>query len=195
MFHDEPVNLQEWVESLPGNPTLTQAAADAGLSKATLFRHAEKGQTTADNVIAIARVYGVPPVDALVTTGHLRPDEIGGERTSIKMALKRASIGEKWDSIAEDIDGMRLIVGRFPRIHELDITAITDHSSEESEGENDLNRRRKAKAGPTPPVETKAEAGNEAEELDYDALIERINSGAEQVAAQKRTPPLEEHFT
>lgn len=136
-----------------------------------------------------------PPVDALVTTGHLRPDEIGGERTSIKMALKRASIGEKWDSIAEDIDGMHLIVGRFPRIHELDITAITDHSSEESEGESELERRRKAKSGPTPPVETTAEAGNEAEELDYDALIERINAGTEQVAAQKRTPPLEEHFT
>ncbi|WP_368267028.1 DNA-binding protein [Corynebacterium ulcerans] len=189
------MNFEQWLQSLPGSPSPTTAARKAGLVNVTLLRHAEKGETTADNIIAIARAYGIPPVDALVTTGHLRPDEIGGERTSIKMALKRASIGEKWDSIAEDIDGMHLIVGRFPRIHELDITAITDHSSEESEGESELERRRKAKSGPTPPVETTAEAGNEAEELDYDALIERINAGTEQVAAQKRTPPLEEHFT
>lgn len=30
---------------------------------------------------------------------------------------------------------------------------------------------------------------------DYDALIERINSGEEKVAAQEATEPLEEHFT
>lgn len=167
LSHNEPMDFNEWTDSLPGSPSLTQIAQEARLSKATLFRHAEKGQTTADNVIAIARAYGVAPVDALVATGHLQASEVGGERTPIKMALRTASIAEKWDSIADDIDGMQIIVGRFPRANELDIS--------------------NAAARATPDVSPFDD--------DDDALIDRINSGEEQIAAQKRTDPLEEHYT
>ncbi|WP_257160370.1 DNA-binding protein [Corynebacterium cystitidis] len=127
------MNFLDWLQTLPGAPTPTQAAKAADLSNATLLRHADRGQTTADNVIAIARAYGVPPIDALVDTGHLRADEVGDARTSIKMALRMATIAEKWDSIAEDIDGMQLVIGRFPRIDELEISELSSDSTPDVE--------------------------------------------------------------
>ena len=114
----------EWLESLPDSPTPTQAASRARLSNATLLRHAEKGKTTADNVIAIARAYGVPPVDALVDLGFLRPDEAGGEAVRMKEALKEASISQLWDTMADKIDGLHLTVGKFPRMDDIDVTVI-----------------------------------------------------------------------
>ncbi len=132
-LHNELMNFLDWLQTLPGAPTPTQAAKAADLSNATLLRHAKAGQTTADNVIAIARAYGVPPIDALVDTGHLRADEVGDARTSIKMALRMATIAEKWDSIAEDINGMQLVIGRFPRIDELEISELSSDSTPDVE--------------------------------------------------------------
>lgn len=161
------MDFTEWLQSLPGSPTPTIAANRSGLTNTTLIRHASRGATTADNVIAIARAYGVSPVDALVDTGHLEPNEASSERMEIRMALRAASIAEKWDSIAEDIDGMRIVVGRFPRASELDISAVESFITPD-----------------VSPVED-----------DDDALIDRINAGEEQIAAQKRTDPLDEHYT
>lgn len=111
----------EWLESLPGGATPTTAAKKAGLASPTLLRHAERGYTTADNVIAIARAYGVPPVDALVELGFLKPSETGGEAVRLKEALKEASISQLWDAMAEKIDGTQVAVGRFPRFDDLTI--------------------------------------------------------------------------
>ncbi|WP_040422121.1 hypothetical protein [Corynebacterium lipophiloflavum] len=161
------MDFNDWLSSLPGSPTPTIAANKAGLTNTTLIRHATKGQTTADNVIAIARAYGVRPVDALIATGHLEPEEAASERMAIRMALRSASIAEKWDSIAEDIDGMHVVVGHFPRAHELDIAKFDDTSTPD-----------------VSPIDD-----------DDDAIIERINAGQEQIAAQKATDPLEENYT
>lgn len=166
-LHNAVMEFTEWLQSLPGSPSPTTAARKSGLVDATLIRHAAKGATSADNVIAIARAYGVAPVDALVATGHLQANEVGGERTPIKMALRAASIAEKWDSIAEDIDGMKIIVGRFPRASELDISTVESFITPD-----------------VSPVED-----------DDDALIDRINAGEEKIAAQRRTDPLDEHYT
>lgn len=124
----------EWLESLPGGATPTTAAKKAGLASPTLLRHAERGYTTADNVIAIARAYGVPPVDALVELGFLEPSETGGEAVRLKEALKDASISQLWDAMAEKIDGTQVAVGRFPRFDDLTV--------EFAEREEDFNARR-----------------------------------------------------
>ncbi|GEM_PF-4479884 len=86
---------------------------------------------------------------------------------AIRMALRAATIAERWDSIAEDIDGMQIVVGRFPRASELDISSVVPVVTPD-----------------VSPVDD-----------DEDALIDRINSGEEQIAAQKRTDPLDEHYT
>lgn len=166
------MDINSWLSSLPGAPTPTEAAKQAKIPHATLLRHAQRGETTAENVIAIARAYGVAPVDALVELGFLTSEEAVSERLGIREALKGATIQEKWDSLADDVDGQRLFIGHFPRFSELDARLIGEVS------------RPKA-SGSTPDVAAP----------DYDALIERINSGEEKVAAQEATEPLEEHFT
>lgn len=116
------MDFNEWLKSLPGAPTPTTAARNARLVDATLIRHATKGQTTADNVIAIARAYNVSPIDALVATGHLGADEASSARLDLRMALKGATVEELWDAMAEKVDGSRLFIEHFPRFGDLDIS-------------------------------------------------------------------------
>lgn len=116
------MDFNEWLKSLPGAPTPTTAARNARLVDATLIRHAAKGQTTADNVIAIARAYNVSPIDALVATGHLGADEASSARLDLRMALKGATVEELWDAMAEKVDGSRLFIEHFPRFGDLDIS-------------------------------------------------------------------------
>lgn len=167
------MNIAEWLENLPGAPVPSEVAQKAQLSKATLFRHIEKGETTADNVIAISRAYGISPVDGLVELGFLTPDEATSERLAVKEALKDATIAEKWDSIADDIDGQKLIIGHFPRFGEIDARTFGSASSRSN----------------------MPASGVRVEEYDDDALIDRINAGIEPIAAQKRTDPLDENYT
>ncbi|MDT9407895.1 DNA-binding protein [Corynebacterium rouxii] len=116
------MDFNEWLKSLPGAPTPTVAGKKAGVVSTTLIRHAAKGQTTADNVIAIARAYNVSPIDALVATGHLGADEASSARLDLRMALKGATVEELWDAMAEKIDGSRLFIEHFPRFGDLDIS-------------------------------------------------------------------------
>lgn len=66
LVHNEPMDIQDWLSTLPGSPTPSQAADKAGVSKATLLRHVNKGQTTAEYVISIARAHGVNEIEALI---------------------------------------------------------------------------------------------------------------------------------
>ncbi|UWE87226.1 hypothetical protein NY054_07035 [Corynebacterium diphtheriae bv. mitis] len=63
-----------------------------------------------------------PPIDALVTTGHLGPDEASSARLDLRMALKGATVEELWDAMAEKVDGSRLFIEHFPRFGDLDIS-------------------------------------------------------------------------
>lgn len=140
------MNFKEWLETLPGGATPTTAANKANLASPTLLRHAERGYTTADNVIAIARAYGVPPVDALVDLGFLRPDEAGGEAVRMKEALKEASISQLWDTMADKIDGLHLTVGKFPRMDDIDVTVIEPQDDLEARRRRALEKANKGEA-------------------------------------------------
>ncbi len=162
--HNATMDINSWLSSLPGAPTPTVAAKQARITPTTLIRHAQRGETTAENVIAIARAYGIAPVDALVELGFLTAEEVVSERLGIRETLKGATIQEKWDSLADDIDGQHLFIGHFPRFSELDARMIGEaHKPKTLESTPDV-------AAP-----------------DYDALIERINSGEEKVTAQEAT--------
>lgn len=128
------MDFREWLSTLPGSPTPTSAARASKLVDATLIRHAERGSTTADNVIAISRAYGVPPVDALVTLGILDASEAGGDAVRLKEALEQASISQLWDTMAAKIDGLHLTVGKFPRMDDIAISVANDDLKARREG-------------------------------------------------------------
>lgn len=177
------MDFNDWLSSLPGAPTPTLAANKSGLTNTTLIRHAARGHTTADNVIAISRAYGVSPVEALVSTGHLNPDEASSERIDVRVALRAATIQEKWDSIADDIDSMQLVVGRFPRAAELDISQVYPRGY----------GRQVEDAGLTSDIDQDDGTVRRASVSSTDDLIDSINANEEQFAAQPATDPLEEN--
>lgn len=128
--HDGIMNFDTWLKSLPGAPTPTIAAKKSGLAAPTLLRHVERGHSTADNVIAIAKAYGVSPIDALVDNGMLEPSDLGGERSPIKAALRDATITELLETLIERVNNSGLIEGSF------EMSTIAGHKP--SDGVNEL---------------------------------------------------------
>lgn len=103
----------QWLSTLPGSPTPTTAATRSALTASTLIRHAEKGRSTADNVIAIARAFGVSPVDALVDNGFLRPDEIDTAKVSARQALSDLGIEEALRIVVDRVNSSGLFENDF----------------------------------------------------------------------------------
>lgn len=93
---------KQWIESLPGAPSLTAAAKRSDIQKTTLIRQIDRGVIPSDNVIAIARAYGVNIVDALITTGHLEPTEV--EIIGVAQALGHATNSEMLDEMSKRVD-------------------------------------------------------------------------------------------
>lgn len=146
------MDFNQWLSSLPGSPTPTTAASRSGLASPTLIRHADKGATTADNVIKIARAFGVSPVDALVDAGFLRADEIDTAKVSARQALSDIGIEEALrivvdrvnasglfeedftvDEVLEDAQIVELHPDTTPDVGGLDYVA--DSSEDEEEGD------------------------------------------------------------
>ena len=65
------MNNSEWLEKVTNNASVNAAANRAGIVQRTLSRQVERGEISAENVIAIAIAYGAHPVRALVDTGYL----------------------------------------------------------------------------------------------------------------------------
>lgn len=121
MIHNESMAFSDWLRSLPGAPTPTIAAKRSNLSGPTLLRHSERGYSTADNVITIARAYGVNPVDALVDNGILQPEEFDDERSTVKNVLKEATVAELLEALVEYVNNSGLVEGRF------EMNSLTNH--------------------------------------------------------------------
>ena len=104
----------EWLASLPGAPTPSQAAEAAQLPRPTLLRHAERERTTAENAIAIARAYGVTPADALVEMGFLEANEVNAsDKLAVREALERADWSEIFDEITKRVNASPMFEGDF----------------------------------------------------------------------------------
>ena len=78
------MNINEWLNSLPGSPTVSQAADHAGVSKATFLRHEKNGKTTAEYVTKIARAYDVNEIQSLINLGFVQ------EAAVMEMAVEKA---------------------------------------------------------------------------------------------------------
>lgn len=115
--HNGHMSIQsfpEWLASLPGAPTPSQAAEAAKLPRPTLLRHADRGRTTAENAIAIARAFNVSPADALVEMGFLEPSEVNAsEALAIREALGRAEWPEIFDEITKRVNASGMFEGDF----------------------------------------------------------------------------------
>lgn len=102
MVHNEPMKLQKWLSTLPGSPTVSQAADHSDISKATLLRHAKTGKTTAEFVVTISRAYKVNEVESLVKLGFITAEAVDGY--GIKAALASATNEELLDEIMRRSD-------------------------------------------------------------------------------------------
>lgn len=76
----------EWFENLTGEDTRNTAARKAGMPQNSLGRHIENESIPAESVIKLCRAYHVNPVQGLVDTGYLKPDETGQGVTIIALA-------------------------------------------------------------------------------------------------------------
>lgn len=111
VLHNVSMEHNEWLEKLPGSPSITAAARESGIQKTTLMRQLDRGHIPAENVIAIARAYDVNVVDALVATGHLERSETN--LVGIAEALGYATNQQLLDEInlRVDPDAVRLFHG------------------------------------------------------------------------------------
>lgn len=78
------MDINEWLNSLPGSPTVSQAADHAGVSKATFLRHEKNGKTTAEYVTKIARAYDVNEIQSLINLGFVQ------EAAVMEVAIEKA---------------------------------------------------------------------------------------------------------
>lgn len=84
IVHNEPMNFNEWLKTLPESPTASQAANAANVSRATTIRHEKAGATTAEYAVKIARAYNVNEIQALIDLGFV------DEAAVMEMAVEKA---------------------------------------------------------------------------------------------------------
>lgn len=75
MVHNCTMTPHEWLKSIGATDSLRDIATRAGLSHATLSRQIGDGRFLMDTTLRLARAFGVSPVAALVSNGHLTPEE------------------------------------------------------------------------------------------------------------------------
>ena len=72
------MSTREWFTNLPGSPSIKWAAETSGVD-----------QLSAEIVIKLCQALGKSPVDGLVKTGHIVPEDFNG--AGIIGALQRAT--------------------------------------------------------------------------------------------------------
>lgn len=65
----------DWLDQVIGTDSNRAAAEKAGIEQSSLLNRRKRGGVTAEDVIAIARAYNRPVVEALVATGFLTSNE------------------------------------------------------------------------------------------------------------------------
>ncbi|WEV67523.1 hypothetical protein OZX72_00470 [Bifidobacterium sp. ESL0769] len=90
-------NHIEWLREITHDDSINRISQLAGIPYATLYKRFKSNELATDEIIAIARSYGINPVDALVKTGLISNEEASGVRGD--NALRLCNI----ESIAEEI--------------------------------------------------------------------------------------------
>lgn len=82
----------DWLKDVSGNSSMNGIAERTGLPYSTINRRFQLKEIPSDEIIVIARAYGVSPVDALVQCGKLTVEEATG--TSAAHALRFCPISD-----------------------------------------------------------------------------------------------------
>ena len=83
------MSTREWFTNLPGSPSIKWAAETSGVDRDTISRQLKHDQLSAEIVIKLCQALGRSPVDGLVKTGHIVPEDFNG--AGIIGALQRAT--------------------------------------------------------------------------------------------------------
>ena len=111
------MNNSEWLEKVTNNASVNAAANRAGIVQRTLSRQVERGEISAENVIAIAEAYDVHPVRALVDTEYLDEEyartvdpvsaiRMVSEEQLANEVLYRMKLGLKTSALTTGIDDL-----------------------------------------------------------------------------------------
>ncbi|WEV65867.1 MULTISPECIES: hypothetical protein [unclassified Bifidobacterium] len=90
-------NHIEWLREITHDDSINRISQQAGIPYATLYKRFKSSELATDEIISIARSYGINPVDALVKTGVISSEEATGVRGD--NALRLCDI----ESIAKEI--------------------------------------------------------------------------------------------
>lgn len=90
------MNIQQWYRETVGNDTQNKVAENAGIVPSSLYRQLPDG-LSAQNVVKIARAYGVPAIDGLIALGLL--DERDVAELKMKGSLHSATKRELLDEL------------------------------------------------------------------------------------------------
>lgn len=82
----------EWLKQITHSDSINKISKRSDIPYATLYKRFKMDDLATDEIIAIARGYGINPVDALVKTHVLSEEEASGIRGA--NALKLCSIQE-----------------------------------------------------------------------------------------------------
>lgn len=69
------MNVYEYIEKITNNAPINEISERTGIVKSTLWRQVKNDSVSYENLIKIARNYGVNPVTALVEVGAITPQE------------------------------------------------------------------------------------------------------------------------
>ena len=142
MLHNVSMTHREWLNQLPGEPSITAAAAASGIQKTTLIRQLDRGEISAENVISIARAFDQNSADALAETGYLEAREVSN--AGVAMALAYATNAQLLAEINQRVDpeAVRTFHGEGDEIttsFDANLSLVADSSPDEDElrGRND----------------------------------------------------------
>ncbi|SEB74255.1 hypothetical protein SAMN04488531_1703 [Corynebacterium coyleae] len=107
------MDIETWINSLPGAPSITAVASAARIQKTTLFRQIERGAISAENVILICQAYEIDVADALIAHGYCTETDFKVESLAIREALERADWSEIFDEITKRVNASPMFEGDF----------------------------------------------------------------------------------
>jgi hypothetical protein len=73
-------DFQDWLEKVTHGDSAMKIAEKANLNYTTFYTHKRDDKITTDEIIAIARAYEIPIIEALVHSNVISRDEVGQEK-------------------------------------------------------------------------------------------------------------------
>ncbi|MDO4630848.1 MAG: helix-turn-helix transcriptional regulator [Corynebacterium sp.] len=161
-------DINSWIDRTTNSASDREIARKIDLSQSTLSRQRRDDTVTADTAVKIARAYHVSAIPALIALDIIADSDI-------ETFFSEAQF-ENVSDIQLATEVLRRMKTGQAKIMDQPISEIERKVSTLESHRERLRR-------------------DEPDEIDHDVIIAGINAGTEKYAAQKTTPPLEEHFT